>query len=491
MPRQARNPGPSAPGTPTREHAGLPSSSSSSDLRFGFPAALSRPASNSSLSDSATLQPQPQPLPAPARHAPQPPCSSALTFTLLGAFLLVSALAMNFSLMCRRDAGSLRVRAAAGAGGGPAARAGAALPPAAPTIHIALTACGNPSPREPEYFGLLALKSLLMARAQSPAARNQSYAFHIVTDVGAEELFGAHKVNFDVQRLVAAEPALLSLHLYPAAAVDAGPAGLGLRQPASVPHTIFKNCAAARLKLPMFIPASVPRVLYLDWDVAVLSDLTQLWGEEFEALEAASPTACLGMALNDPTGLSSKNSYRVAVEEGSGGEGAAPPPQQQQQQSAFPAVGGVNSGVMLWQLARIRERGVSQWWEALLAVVEARVDLAAAEFWSLTRAFPLGDQDILNALLSPARFPHWLHVLPPRYNMCLADALPPATLDAHGIRRTMPSIIHFCGSRLTQEGMREDGHGASVQDKATRALYDYLTAYLVVDARMPEGLPAA
>jgi len=201
----------------------------------------------------------------------------------------------------------------------------------------------------------------------------------------------------------------------------------------------------------------------------VLSDLTELW-REFGALEAASPAACLGMALNDPSGLSSKNSYQP---------GSALP---------YPAVGGVNSGVMLWQLARIRARGVGEWWGALLAVVAARVDLASAEYWSLTRAFPLGDQDILNALLAPGAQPRWLHVLPPRYNCCLVDALPPERVDGAGYQRALPGIIHFCGSRLTQETMREDGAAVSAQDRATQALHDYLKGYLVLDAKMPARL---
>ena len=429
--------------------------------------ALSRAPSSSALSAADAQQQQQQHALPGAPQPPQPPHRyGPAAYLLVGAILLLAALAMNFSLMCRAPPDALVAAATRGL------RAPAPTPAPAPpadTIHVALTACGNPSPLEPEYFGLLALKSLLMARAQSPAARNQSYAFHVVTDVTEEELFGAYKVNFDVQRLVAAEPRLLSLHLYQASALEAAPGGLGLPHAASLPHTIFKNCAAARLKLPLFLPQHVPRVLYLDWDVAVLSDLTELW-REFGALEAASPAACLGMALNDPTGLSSKNSYQP---------GSALP---------YPAVGGVNSGVMLWQLARIRARGVGEWWGALLAVVAARVDLASAEYWSLTRAFPLGDQDILNALLAPGAQPRWLHVLPPRYNCCLVDALPPERVDGAGYQRALPGIIHFCGSRLTQETMREDGAAVSAQDRATKALHDYLKDYLVLDAKMPARL---
>jgi hypothetical protein len=439
--------------------------------------ALSRPSSSSNLASAPTVAPS-APLPLPSA----PPSPSRLPILLAAGFLLcLVCLASKFSILCTGSP-------ALGLAAGRALRSGPASQQQPPplqqlpedTIHIAVTACGNPSPQESEYYGLLSLKSLLMARALTPA-RNRSYAFHIVTDVSAEELFGAHKVNFDVQRLVAAEPALLSLHLYQAQAVDASAARLGLAHAASVPHTIFKNCAAARLKLPLFLPPSIPRLLYLDWDLVALSDLTELWGE-FQALEASHPAATLGMALNDPTGISSKDSYR----QGSSGQQPAAPP--------CPSAGSVNSGVMLWQLARIHSRGLAVWWEQLTGIVGQSVELEKAEYWSLTKAFPLGDQDIVNKLLSPAYHPEYLHLLPPKYNYCLVEALPPAWVDsraAAAFRRQMPHIVHFCGSRLTQEGMREDGQGASVQDKATKALYDFYTHYVVLDALQPSGLPAS
>ena len=460
----------SAPGTP--KSATPPPLDATGPPHFSFPT-LQRSTSSSALSKP---DPQAPGLEAQPLSEPPPPQrrQSLLYCCLCGLGLLLLTFAMKFSILCSSaPQRSLRQPQALAAALPCPAHAPPAPAPPPPTIHIALTACGNPSPKEPEYFGLLALKSLLMARAQSPAARARAYAFHVITDVSEEELFGAHKVNYDVQRLVAAEPALLSLHVYSASIVDEFSKVLGLRAPSAVPHTIFKNCAAARLKLPLFIPPSIQRVIYLDWDVAALSDLTELWGE-FAALEASGPRAALGMALNDPTGLSSKDSYRAP--------GALPAPR----------AGGVNSGVMLWQLERLRAgEGLSAWWEGLLRVVEERVALDKAEYWSLTKAFPLGDQDILNILLSPLHAPHLLHLLPERYNRCLVDALPPEWLDSKGYARTPPSIIHFCGSRLTQEGMLEDGQAPSAQDRATKALYTYLTSYIVLDSRLPPGLVEA
>ena len=340
-------------------------------------------------------------------------------------------------------------------------------PPPLPPIHIVLSACGNPSPREPEYFGLLAIKSLLMARAQTPARASQAYSFHIVTDVSEEELFGAFKLNFDVRRLVEAEPALLSMHVYQASAVEASVGELGLPHASALPLTIFKSCAAARLKIPFFLPSSVEKAIYLDWDTAVMCDLTELWGGGFAALEAA-PGAVVGLALNDPTGLSTKNTYR----------------KDSLLNFPYPALGGVNSGVMLWHLGRIRESGLPQWWRAVTAVVARYDNLSTSEYWSLTKAFPLGDQDILNVLLSKDFHPEWLHVIPSRYNSCLVDALPPQWLEKAGIKREIPCIVHFCGSRLFQATMREDSFSGepSVQDKASRALYDYLATYLILDS---------
>ena len=345
-------------------------------------------------------------------------------------------------------------------------------------------ACGYPDATDLESFGLLSIKSLLMARAHTAAARRR-YAFHVVTSASDSDFFNSSKLNFDVARMIAADP-LLALHVHPVGAVDAAVAAWDPALPLAreLGPTVFKTCAAARLKFPFFFhalpPAARPsRLLYLDWDTVVQCDLTALW----DGMGGWAPEAVLGMALNDPTGLSSKDTYRATA--------------------ARPAAGGVSSGVLLFRLDRLWARGgalMVDYWRALAAVVAERVDVANspafaqgakpdAGFWALTEAFPLGDQDMLNALLArDGPLAGWLQVLPDIYNWCLADLVPPRAADAAGWARPAapPCVVHFCGGRLEPTStMVEEGDRGGAQHEAARHLYAYYRDVVTVDAMRP------
>lgn len=365
------------------------------------------------------------------------------------------------------------------------------LPPAAAaldgekaTIVLIYVACSYPDAADPEYWGLLSLKSLLLARAQTAAARRR-YHFHVVINVPEAAFFNTSKVNWDVKRLVDGDP-LLRLTVHQVGAVDGAVAAFdgALPRALGIDSTIFKSCAAARLKFPFFF-SQVDRALYIDWDSVVLCDLTELWDA---GAGAWGDGAVVGMGLNDPTGgASSKDMYRDAP-------------------AKRPAGGGLSSGVMMWRFDRLRERGgepLRRYWRAVVGVVERAVNFSApafapgagsdGPFWELTKAFPLGDQDILNAMFAPAGGAPaaWLAPpLPPRYNWCLADAAPPAALDAAGWRRPLgPCVIHFCGTRLSQPwAMAEEGDEDGLQHKTAAHLAAYFRDVVVLDGAPPPGV---
>jgi len=226
------------------------------------------------------------------------------------------------------------------------------------------------------------------------------------------------------------------------AELDAAAARHGVKDPERVPHNIFKNCASSRLKLPFLLDElGIRRAIYLDWDTVVLCDLSLLWAE-FERFAAAG--AAVGFAQSDPTGVSGLDHYR---------DWDLP---------RHPTAGSVNSGVMLVDVPALM-RVKADYWAAVEAIIWGRVDLSQvrpgdgdALYWAFTKAFPLGDQDVLNCLL--ARMPQLLRVLPPEYNFCLEWPFledmptdhPDATAQqrAPAERRRMPCVLHYCGAKL-------------------------------------------
>jgi hypothetical protein len=109
-----------------------------------------------------------------------------------------------------------------------------------------------------------------------------------------------------------------------------------------------------------------------------------------------------------------------------------------------------------------------RFWGAVSAVIRSRVNVTgtAQDYWTLTKAFALGDQDILNIMFqrrspeAPWGAPEWLYLLPQEYNWCIDPPfLEDIREDPHGLyaglapldtytRRPPPCIIHYCGNRL-------------------------------------------
>lgn len=195
------------------------------------------------------------------------------------------------------------------------------------------------------------------------------------------------------------------------------------------------------------------------------------------------------VGLNDATGVSRFDVYR--------GHTALRPP--------HPLVGGVNSGVMLWNLHALRAHGgtlLRELWATVTRVLAARVPEGGGHprnaSWvaAVEAASPLPDQEVLNAVLSPAHHPEWLSLLPSRWNACLELFVPHADLRAAGVAPPRPPcLVHFCGRSLQLANFAVDG---SPPFNYVCALYVYLSQALLGDdspapgaATVPGGAAAA
>ena len=330
-------------------------------------------------------------------------------------------------VLLRRTAAASGASAAAAAAGGGTDGAAAADEP----IHVAWTSCGMPNEFEPDVLGLLSLKSLLIARANAQPRRR--YVLHVLSNDRRDVVLRTSQLHWDVARYAAADPGGLELRFYNLRDLDASVAAFG-GDGQLFPDTAFKVCAASRLKLPFALGRDVDRLIYLDWDTVLLCDLSRLW----EELRRFSPRELFGFALNDPTGLSTKDAYR-------GSSAIATPPR-----------GGVSSGVMLLNVAALRADGgreLRDYHDRVMGVIGARIPNVTMrrDFWALSEAFPLGDQDILNEYL--AQRPDALRVIAPEWNSCLIEGVPYAQLRRAGIERPVPCVVHMCGQRLFTDMM--------------------------------------
>ena len=168
------------------------------------------------------------------RHTP--PRAPSLAARALPAALLLSVLlaiaATIFSTVALRRRG--------GGGGGGALVAGASAPslavrsslaegpaaprtasaagaaPAAPAdegpIHVAVAHCGARTVHEPDQYGLLQLKSVLLARANS-ASRRRRYVFHVLSNSDREQIMSEDPLHAELERFVRAD-ALLEMRFY-------------------------------------------------------------------------------------------------------------------------------------------------------------------------------------------------------------------------------------------------------------------------------------
>lgn len=331
-------------------------------------------------------------------------------------------------------------------------------------IVIVYTACGNPNEIEDDHHGLISLKSLLMAKSQRPAGSSRRYDVHVMSNVGDEELFNTTQVNYDVWRAVQADP-WVDVTVHHIEDIEAAAASAGITNHKLVPQTFFKNCAASRLKLPFLLhQLAISKAIYIDWDTVTLCDLTRLW-DEFKAF----PTeAFMGFAQSDPTQQSELDHYRVW------------------DQPRHPVHGSINSGVMLLHATRaISNKDL--YWSTVMQVMGQRVDLATADYWALTKAFPLGDQDVINMMMAVQ--PKWMHLLPWQYNYCLEyDRQWPLPHKSGEIQ--MPCILHFCGNKLQPVNA---GEATQPITNPWKAAYSFIRHWNLVPHERPPGVrdPAA
>eukprot|EP00045_Choanoeca_perplexa_P009618 m.93026 g.93026 ORF g.93026 m.93026 type:complete len:292 (-) comp14971_c2_seq6:988-1863(-) len=119
-------------------------------------------------------------------------------------------------------------------------------------------------------------------------------------------------------------------------------------QNAELWHTLFKPCAAQRLFLPGLLSA-VTQVIYLDIDTILVTDIARLW----QHFKLFSPTQTAAMA---PEGqVLNRNWYHRFA------------------RHPYPKPMGLNSGVMLMHLARLRGVRFEQRMQSLLKLYQSNI----------------------------------------------------------------------------------------------------------------------
>lgn len=156
---------------------------------------------------------------------------------------------------------------------------------------------------------------------------------------------------------------------------------------------MFKHCSAVRLFIAHLLPAGMDRVVYVDVDTLAVGDVRRLWAE----FETHAPETVFGAAW-EANGVSGRSWY-----------------QETDRGFPHPAPWGVNAGVLLIHLGRMRAlgRGPPIW--------DKRVVSAIAQYGPHLQ---LGDQDVLNALF--AADPSLWRAMPCGFNWrpgCFADPL--------------------------------------------------------------------
>jgi hypothetical protein len=312
-------------------------------------------------------------------------------------------------------------------------------------IHVAMVICADDIPAQDEGFhGLVALKSLLIARAVGSSKRRR-YHLHIVVDDGWWRLQRPmHKVqqfeNWDVLAYVANYTGgRVNITWYNKDAVIADTvAAVGEKRAAALDNKLFKQCSSIRLRLPFVRGplADVANLIYIDMDSIVKCDLETMWEEEVAKLTDAGATTvapaddAAGAGASAATARGSSGARRGSAAAAVGSEAifgfseeAAWPlyPTAYNKGPVYPDAPrlptkyftGLNAGIFTANLARWR--AVAQdYWDDVVDIV--RTDGYKAFNLSVDGQGGLtyGDQDILNLLT--LRHPGWFIDLPVGYN---------------------------------------------------------------------------
>jgi glycosyltransferase-like protein LARGE len=160
-----------------------------------------------------------------------------------------------------------------------------------------------------------------------------------------------------------------------------------------------------KLTLPKVLPSSLHKVIVLDTDLTLATDISKLWQlfNTFQSSEA------LGLVENQSDWYIPGKLWKA--------------------HSPWPALGrGFNTGVILMDLAKLRSKNWSQMWRLV-----AEKDLVTMYGTSLA------DQDIFNALIK--QHPNLVHRLPCQWNLQLSDNTRSEICYSTGVQDL--NIIHF------------------------------------------------
>lgn len=173
---------------------------------------------------------------------------------------------------------------------------------------------------------------------------------------------------------------------------------------------MYRPCSTLRLFMPLFLPKSVPRVIYMDTDSIAIGPLSKLW-DEFKEF---GPETRFGMSLESVV----ENGWYDSHPE-----------------IPVPVEHGVNAGILLMDVSRIRADS-DAWLETL-------DDIANDQ----TSSNKMGDQDILNQYLH--MYPKQLHILPCSYNFRPQFCHKVSTEHTHGCPVAEEGVVILHGSNFT------------------------------------------
>ncbi len=230
-------------------------------------------------------------------------------------------------------------------------------------MHIAIAVCSQVLPEL--YIRALAKSIVLFVAA------NQSATLHVFTNMlvsATEPLTDNHVLRRVLDKVFSQSQADISYAIYPLVfPTDA------IQKWAQ----LFRSCSSQRLFLADALPRDVTKVIYLDIDVIFLGPVSELW-REFDHFDAHQMSAL----AREATSTSGGGGYSVFA------------------RHPFPPPSGLNSGVMLMHLSRLRHFPWTCVMRRLLATYES--------------VLLFGDQDLLNIFFY--FYPSTSRILPCHFN---------------------------------------------------------------------------
>jgi len=264
------------------------------------------------------------------------------------------------------------------------ARAGAgceAVPPPCEVVHVAIVCAGTEASRTVVTL----LKSILFYR------RNP-LQFHFISDKQARKILTHLTSTWKIPQV--------KFRFYNAEDV--------VDDVSWIPNKHYSGVyGLLKLTLPKILPKTLEKVIILDTDVTFATDIGKLWilFENFDNSQA------LGLVEN-------QSDWYI-------------PGKLWKNHRPWPALGrGLNTGVILMDLSKLRKQSWSQTWRTV-----AENDLVTQLSTSLA------DQDVLNAVLR--RQADLLYPLPCQWNVQMSDNSLSDTLCYHSKHGEPVNVIHF------------------------------------------------